>query len=337
LWEGGGINGGNNVIDRRRLLAFLMATPAIAAAEAATAQTYPTRALRLIVPYAAGGGTDAIARVVAQAVGDKLGQTLVVENNGVGGGNVASQTAATAAADGYTILMANQGPMVVNPHLFKSLKLDPLTAFDPVTLIAKAPLVIVVPANSPFTSVKELIDGACANPGKLTYGSAGNGSASHLATVLLNVVAKIDTVHVPYRGAGPALNDVISGQTQFMITTLPSVTGLIDSKRVRALAVTAKTRTPLLPDVATVAESGWPDYEAGAWYGFVVPRGTPPEIIEAIRKATVEGIKGALVRDRLGGEGAQPIGSTPQEFTAFMKDESARWATTVKAAGISLE
>jgi tripartite-type tricarboxylate transporter receptor subunit TctC len=330
-------NGGNNVIDRRRLLAFLLAMPEIAAVRAASAQTYPTRAVRLIVPYAAGGGTDAIARVVAQAVGEKLGQTLVVENNGVGGGNVASQTAAGAAPDGYTMLMANQGPMAVNPHLFKSLKLDPLTAFDPVTLVAKAPLVIVVQADSPFTSVKELVEAARANPGKLTYGSAGNGSASHLATVLLNVVAKIDTVHVPYRGAGPALNDVIGGQTRFMITTLPSVTGLIESKRVRALAVTTKTRTPLLPDVATVAESGWPDYEAGAWYGFVVPRGTPPDIIEAIRKATVEAIKGALVRERLGGDGAQPIGSTPQEFAAFLKEESARWAATVKAAGISLE
>jgi tripartite-type tricarboxylate transporter receptor subunit TctC len=303
----------------------------------AWAQSYPARPVRLIVPYAAGGGTDAIARLVAQAVGEKLGQTVVVENNGVGAGNVATQTAALAAPDGYTILMANQGPMVVNPHLFKSMKVDPLIAFDPVCLIAIAPLVVVVRTQSQFTSFTQLIEAARAKPGTLTYGSAGNGSASHLATVLLNVVAKLDTVHVPYRGAGPALSDLIGGQTQFMITTLPSVTGLIDGKQVRPLAVTTKTRSSLFAEVPTIAENGWPDYEAGAWYGFVVPKRTPSSIVETIRKATVDAVKGGALRERFASEGAEPIGNTPQEFAAFMKVESARWATTVKAAGISLE
>jgi tripartite-type tricarboxylate transporter receptor subunit TctC len=325
------------MIDRRRLCAIALSIAAIPLPHAASAQSYPARPIHLIVPYAAGGGTDAIARLVAQAVGENLGRTVLVENNGVGAGNVATQTAAAAAPDGYTVLMANQGPMVVNPHLFKSLKVDPLTAFDPICLIAVAPLVTVVRAQSPFLSFKQLVEAARANPGKLTYGSAGNGSASHLASILLNVVAKLDTVHVPYRGAGPALADVMGGQTEFMITTLPSVMGLIESRQVRPLSVTTKARTPLLADVPTVAENGWPDYEAGAWYGFVVPHGTPADIVQTLRNATVAAIEGGAVNERLASEGAAPIGNTPQEFAAFMKEESARWATTVKAANISLE
>lgn len=325
------------MINRRRLCSLLLATPAIAASHRAFAQAYPARPVRLIVPYAAGGGTDAIARVVANAVGEKLGQTLVVENNGVAGGNIATQQAASSAADGYTMLMANQGPMTVNPHLFKSLKVNPLTAFDPVTLIAVAPLVVVVPQESKYTTLKQLVDDARANPTKLIYGSAGNGSASHLATVLLNVMAGLNTVHVPYRGAGPALNDIVAGQTQYMITTLPSVMGLIDGKRVRPLAVTTKDRADVLKDVPTIAESGWPEYEAGAWYGFVVPKGTPADIVETLRKATVEAIHQDPVKSRLAGEGTRPVGNSPQEFAAFMKQESERWAKVVKAAGISLE
>ena len=185
--------------------------------------------MKLVVPYAAGGGTDAIARLVAQGVGEKLGQSLIVENNGSAGGNVATQQAAKAEPDGYTVLMANQGPMVVNPHLFKNVKIDPLTAFDPLTLITAAPLVVVVPKNSPHKTIKELIEHAQKNPGKLTYGSAGNGSASHLATVLLAQEANFQATHVPYRGAGPALNDLLGGRMDFMVTTVPSVLGLIES------------------------------------------------------------------------------------------------------------
>lgn len=213
--------------------------------------------MRLLVPYAAGGGTDAIARLVAQGVGEKLGQSLVVENNGAAGGNIATQQAATAAPDGYTVLMANQGPMVVNPHLFKNVKIDPLTAFEPITLITAAPLVVVVPKNSPYKTIKELVEYAQKNPGKLTYGSAGNGSASHLATVLLAQIAKFEATHVPYRGAGPALNDLLGGRMDFMVTTVPSVLGLIESSDVRTLAVTSKARTKKFPDVPSVAESGW--------------------------------------------------------------------------------
>lgn len=317
---------------------MLLAAPAIAASHnlaAAAAEKFPSRPLRLIVPYAAGGGTDAIARVVAHAAGDKLRQTIIVENMGGAGGNLATKAAAGAAPDGYTILMANQGPMTVNPHLFKDMRIDPLTAFDPICLLAVAPLVVVVPEFSKFTSFKELVDAARAKPNTLNYGSAGIGSASHLATLLFDAELKLKTVHVPYRGAGPALNDLLGGQTQFMITTLPSVIGLIEGKKVRALAVTTKTRSPLLAAVPTVAESGAPNYESGAWYGFVVPRKTPKAIIDAIRAATVDALGQDLVRKRLAAEGAQPVGNTPEEFAAFMRAESARWEVTLKTAGLA--
>lgn len=322
------------MLTRRSLCLALAAVPALGTG--ARAQSFPARPVRLIVPYAAGGGTDALARVVAQAMNERLGQAIVIENLVGAGGNIATQTAASAPPDGYTILMANQGPMAVNPHIFKNLRIDPLAAFDPVTLIAAAPLLVVVPEKSPFTTFQALVDHARANPGKLTYGSAGNGSASHLATVLLNVVAKLDTVHVPYKGAGPALNDLLGAQTHFMITTIPSVIGMVEGGRLRALAVTTKARTATLPDLPTIAETGWPDYEASAWYGFVVPKGTPREIIEILRKATVDSINSPLVRSRLDNEGARPIGNTPAEFSAFMKADSARWADIAKSGAISI-
>ena len=318
-------------------LGFISAGVLGAAATAVAADAYPSRPIRLLVPYAAGGGTDALARVIAQSVSEKLGQQVVVENNGSAGGNVATAQASTAAPDGYTVLMANQGPMVVNPHLFKNVKVDPLTAFDPITLIAGAPLVVVVPPDSPFTSMKELVDDAKANPGKLTYGSAGNGSASHLATLLLAQVAGLDMVHTPYKGAAPALNDVMGSQTDFMITTVPSVVGLIEGAKVRPLAVTTKARTKRLPEVPTIAEGGFAGYDTAAWYGFVVPKGTPEDVKAKLREATVAAINDATVRSRLDGEGAEPVGNTPEEFAAFMQAESKRWAELVKTAGLSLD
>ena len=324
---------------RRLLCCALLASTTIAApfGGVSAQDSFPVRPMKLVVPYAAGGGTDAIARLVAQGVGEKLGQSLIVENNGSAGGNVATQQAAKAEPDGYTVLMANQGPMVVNPHLFKNVKIDPLTAFDPITLITAAPLVVVVPKNSEHKTIKELIEHAQKNPGKLTYGSAGNGSASHLATVLLAQVTNFQATHVPYRGAGPALNDLLGGRMDFMVTTVPSVLGLIESGDVKVLAVTSKTKTKKFPEVPSVAESGWPAYEATAWYGFAVPKGTPKDIADKIRKATIETITTGVVRERLENEGAEPIGNNPEEFATMMKAESARWAEIVKKASISVD
>jgi tripartite-type tricarboxylate transporter receptor subunit TctC len=314
--------------------AAVAATTVIAASPAFA--EYPERPIRLIVPYAAGGGTDALARVIAEAVSTSIGQQLVVENNGSAGGNLATQQAASADPDGYTVLMANQGPMVVNPHLFDTVTVDPLTAFDPVTLLARAPLVVAVPTESPYTSFKEIIDDAKARPGELTYGSAGNGSASHIATLLLADQAQLDMVHIPYKGAGPAITDLIGGRLDFMITTLPSVVGFLDGGKARALAVTTKERAESLPDVPTVAESGWPDYAATAWYGFVVPTGTPPEVVEKLRQASIDAINTPEVQERLKGEGATPVGSEPQDFADYMKAESAFWKDLFDRTGIEM-
>jgi tripartite-type tricarboxylate transporter receptor subunit TctC len=318
-------------------LAGLLAATASLAPSLAEAQSYPDQPIRLLVPYAAGGGTDAVARAIAQGMTEPLGQQLVVENNGTAGGNLATAQAAKAEPDGYTVLMANQGPMTVNPHLFKNVKIDPLTAFDPVTLVAEAPLVVVVPAESRFTGFAQLVEEAKANPGGLTYGSAGNGSASHLATLLLANTAKLDMVHVPYKGAGPAITDLIGGRLDFMITTLPSIVGFIKSGKAKPLAVTMEARTKQLPEVPTIAESGFPGYQAAAWYGFVVPKGTPPEIVTKLRDATIAAVNKPDVRRTLEFEGAEPVLNTPEEFAAFMQGESKRWAELIQTAGLTMD
>lgn len=319
---------------------MLLATAIVAAGMvpfASMADAFPDRPITLVVPYAAGGGTDAVARVIAQGVTDQVGQQVVVENNGTAGGNVATAAAAKAAPDGYTVLMANPGPMTVNPHLFKNVKIDPLKAFDPVTLIAKAPLVVVVPQESRFTSFQAIIDEAKANPGGLTYGSAGNGSASHLATLLLANSAGLDMVHVPYKGAGPAITDLVGGRLDFMITTLPSIVGFLDSGKATPLAVTTPERAKRLPEVPTIAESGYPDYQTAGWYGFAVPKGAPPEVVTKLRDATVAAMQSPDVQKSLDIEGAVVIGSTPEEFGAFMQSESQRWAELIAKTGLTTD
>jgi tripartite-type tricarboxylate transporter receptor subunit TctC len=327
------------MLTRRSLCALLIATASAAPVSLAFAQTdsFPSRPIRLLVPYAAGGGTDAIARLVANGVGERLGQTMIVENNGTAGGNVASQTVANAKPDGYTVLMANQGPMVVNPHLFKNLRIDPLEVFAPITLIARTPLVVVVSKNSQFKSFKDLMAFGKAKPGVLSYGSAGNGSASHLATALMLAQAGIDAVHIPYKGAGPALNDMLGGRGDFMVTTLPSVVGLIDGGQMVPLAVTTNKRVEKLAQVPTVAEHGLPDYTSAAWYGFSVPKDTPQPIIQKLRDATLAALASPVIKERLAAEGTEIVGDTPAEFGAMMKAESARWAKFLASANISID
>jgi tripartite-type tricarboxylate transporter receptor subunit TctC len=311
----------------------------VGAAVEAHAQAYPNRAIRLIVPYAAGGGTDAMARAIGQVLTAKLGQTVVIENIGTAGGNVATQMVATAQPDGYTILMANQGPLAINPHLIKNFKIDTLKAFDPICLIAVTPLIAVVAPESPFKDFRTLVAYGRANPGKLTYGTAGTGSASHLAAILLNAAAGIETVGVSYRGAAPALTDLIGRRTDFMITPLSSLMGVLQSKTVLPLAAATKTRVAAFPEVPTIRESGVPDYDVGdgAWYGMVVPSGTPPSIIDALRGAIVEGLKEPLLAGRIQTDGSYPIGSTPEALRSFMKAESERWASAIRRAGISVD
>jgi tripartite-type tricarboxylate transporter receptor subunit TctC len=266
-------------VARGPLRAALMMTAALAAALPSLAQErYPSRPITLVLPYAAGGGTDAIARVFAKALEEKLGGVIVVENRPGAGGNLATDAVAKAAPDGTTLLIGNQGPMVVNPHLYTNMRSDPEQTLEPIRLIANAALVVVVGPSLKAGTLAELVELARKRPGELTYASASHASASHLATLLLERATGIKARHVAYRGASPALADVVGGHVDFMITTIPSATGLIAGGKVKALAVTGSARAAVLPHVPTAAEAGVPGYTASAWYGLLSPKGLPAAV-----------------------------------------------------------
>lgn len=303
----------------------------------ATAQDWPSRPITMVVPYAAGGGTDVIARAVAERLQARLGVGVVVENRAGAGGNLGTTAAAQAPADGYTVLISNIGPMAVNPSLFKNLKYDPAEVLEPVTLIAKAPLLLLVHPSVKANSVAELIALSKAQPEGLTYGTAGHGSANHIATALFELMAQTNLKHAAYRGAGPALNDLIGGHIPMMFATLPSAIGHVHGGTLRALAVTTSERAPALPAVPTLTEAGVPGYEASGWYGVFVRKGTPQPIIDRLRSEVATIINLPEVRRNLELEGAQPIGNTPQEFAAFVKAEREKWAKVVAQANIKVE
>ncbi|MBX9590761.1 MAG: tripartite tricarboxylate transporter substrate binding protein [Hyphomonadaceae bacterium] len=300
-------------------------------------ETYPARPITLVLPYAAGGGTDAIARVFARALEERLGGVIVVENRPGAGGNIATDAVANAAPDGHTLLIGNQGPMVVNPHLYKTMKSDPERALEPITLIANASLVIVVGSGSRVQTLAELVEEARRRPAGLTYGSASHASASHLATLLLERAAGIKALHVAYRGASPALSDVVGGHIDFMITTIPSATGLINGGKLKALAVTGPARAAVLPDVPTAAEVGVPGYVAAAWYGLLAPKGLPSEIRARLESAAGEALTSPELLARLKDDGAAPSAVRAAAFGAFMAAERKRWGEVISAANITLK
>jgi tripartite-type tricarboxylate transporter receptor subunit TctC len=298
---------------------------------------WPARPIRLIVPYAPGGGTDVLARAVADKAAQRLGATIVVDNRPGGAGNLATAMAAEAAPDGYTLLVGNIGPIAVNPSLFRNLRPDPAQALTAVTLLAAAPMLILVNPGLPATDLAALIALAKARPGTLNYGSAGNGSANHLAGAYFALKAGIDIQHVPYRGAGPALNDLVAGTLQMMPATLPSSIGMVKDGLVRALAVTTAARVPSLPDVPTVAEAGVPDYEMSAWYGIMAPAGTPRPIVDRLQQEIAAAIHMPEVRARIEAEGAEPSGNTPEQFRDFAAAERRKWAEVVRDAHITVD
>jgi len=324
------------MLTRRHLLA---AAPSIALARPALAQeNWPTRGIRFILPYAPGGGTDTVARVVAAAMQPLLGQPVVVENRPGAGGNIATELVAAAPPDGYTLLMGNQGPMAVNPKMFGSrLRVDPATALEPVALLAKTSLIVVVGKTNRANTMEELLAEIRQARGELSYASAGNGSASHLATVLLLQKAGLEAQHLPFRGAGPALNDVVAGHIPFMVTALPSVLGLIEAGLVRALAVTSANRLATMPEVRTVAEAGVPGYDSSAWYGVLVPRGTPQAIRDRLADAIVRALNEPEVVQRLRQEGATPEDMRGQAFGAFIREERRRWEEVLTISPISVD
>ncbi|WP_426959619.1 Bug family tripartite tricarboxylate transporter substrate binding protein [Muricoccus radiodurans] len=326
---------GHTMLTRRHLLA----TPAaLAVAGTASAQdaNFPNRSLRMLVAYAPGGGTDLVARTLAQRLGTVLGQPCVVDNRPGAGGNIATDEAARSRPDGYTLLMGNQGPMAVNPSLFRNMRNDPATTLDPVALVADAPLLLVAGPKSRANTTQELLDEIKAANGNLTYGSASNGSASHLAAALMLQTANLEAVHVPFRGAGPALTDVVSGNLSFMITTLPSVMGLVQGGSLRAIATTGAQRSPTLPNVPTIGET-LQGYTASAWYGIMVPKGTPEPIRAKLEAAIMESVTNPEVAVRLREDGAEPARMNGRDFGAYIARERTRWAEVIRRGAIQVD
>jgi tripartite-type tricarboxylate transporter receptor subunit TctC len=313
------------------LLALLAAMTLAAAAD------YPSRPVTLVVGFPPGGPSDVLARVVANKLGELLGQPFVVDNRPGAGGNVAGEVVAHAAPDGYTLLMGNNSILATNASLYGKIDFDPQKDFAPISLIGTQANILVVNPNVPAHSMAELIALAKANPGKLNFASSGYGAAAHLAGELFKAEAHIDIVHVPYKGAAPALEDVISGQDQMMFATAASVVGFIRNGQVRALAVTTLKRTAILPDIPTIDELGLRGFDATTWHGLVAPVGTPPEIIATLHRATVQALDDPGVRHALGALGVDVVGDTPEQFAAYIQSEIPKWAAVIKASGARLD
>ena len=314
------------------LLALLLGGSA-----AAPAQDYPRKPIHLIVPFAPGGGNDTVARAIGMQLGAQLGQPVVIDNRPGAGGVVGAELAAHAAPDGYTLFLGGVGSLAVNPNLHAHLPYDPLRDFVPVTLLASAPSVLVVHPSVPAASLSEFTALARKNPGKLNYASNGNGSSAQLAAVLYESMAGVRMVHVPYKGLAPALVDLLAGEVQLMFSSMVAILPHIRAGRLRALAVTGRERSPLLPEIPTLAESGLPGYEAGSWYGILAPAGTPGAVVARLHEETVRALKEPQVRERLAAEGAQTMGTTPAQFERYIAAEYARTGKLLREASVKME
>jgi len=301
----------------------------------AQAQDYPTRPIRLIVPFPPGGSNDVVARMVAQQLSEKLGQHVVVDNRGGAGGTVGTEAASQAAPDGYTLLAISLAH-AVNPWLYKT-RYDSLKSFEPVAIFASGPNVLVVHPDVPVNSVQDLLNLAKERPGKLLYATAGVGSFQHLGAELFKLMAKINTVHVPYKGGGPAMVDLMGGHVQYQLGSLIQTTPPIRSGKLKALATGGSKRNPILPDLPTISEAGVPGYEANNWWGVVAPAGTPPEIVQKLNAAVAEALNTERLKKAFAAEGAEVLRMTPAEFARFVADETAKWGKVVKEANIKLE
>lgn len=308
----------------------------LAFAAAAGAQTYPTKPIRLILPVTPGGGADVIARTVGQKVGAALGQPFLVDYRGGAGGNIAAETVAKAEPDGHTLVMVLSS-FAINPSLYKKVNYDPVRDFAPITLIATSPFLLVVHPSLPAKNVQEFVALSRASKGGLAYASSGSGLLAHLAMELLRSLARFEATHVPYKGTGAAMMDTVAGHTVANFPTMISGLQTVKAGKLRALGVTSLQRSPLLPQVPTIAEQGYPGYEVTAWYGWLAPAGTSKQIIATLNAETVKAIRMPDVKERLVNDGAFPIGSTPEEFARFIQSEMVKWAKVVKQAKITAE
>ena len=321
---------------RLKTLGIAVALAVAGASHAAVQDNYPTKPVRLVVPFTPGGSTDILARLVAKQITDTFGQQCIIDNRPGAGGTIGMEIAARAAPDGYTLVMGHIGTLAVNPALYPKLTYDPIKDFQPVTLVALIPNMMSVNPKVPAKTVKDIIALAQAKPGALNYGSGGNGSAAHLATEYFKLLTKTDITHIPYKGTAPAITDLLAGNISMVITGVPPQLGQVKAGRLRPIAVATPKRLALFPDVPTIGETV-KGYEATQWYGILAPAAVPKAYITRLNGAIVKALHSAEAKERLAAESAEPVGNTPEEFGRFIKAEIARWAPVVKQSGAKPE
>ena len=322
-----------NALLRTVVAACLLGFAGLVAAQ--SPERWPTKPIRLVVPFAPGGSSEIIARSLAARLSTSLGQQVYVENKPGAAGNVAMEDVKRAAPDGYTLILGHVGTLAVNPALFgAALPYDAAKDFLPVSMVATVPNVIAVNPEVPARTLAEFVNLAKAQPGKLNYGTAGNGSAGHLAMEYFKMEAKLDIVHIPYKGTGPMLTDLLGGRTQATFNGVPPIAGQIKSGKLRALAVGSARRIATLPDVPTIAESGYPGFETSQWYGILVPAGTPPALVERLQREIAAAARDAVAMQRVTEDGGVLVGNTPTEFAALIASEQKKWGAVIKAANV---
>ena len=310
----------------------LFSLASVIGVHAQSGATFPNKQIRMVVPYPPGGPTDLTARLVAAEMSKNIGQTIFVDNKAGASGMIGAEIVARAEPDGYTFL-ANASLHVINPSIYPDMRFDAFKDFVPITQLASVPLVLVVSENSPFKSLKDVVEYGKKNPVKLNFASAGNASSQQLAGESFKIAAGIDMQHVPYKGSAPALTDLIGGQVQIMFDSMPSAMPFIKSGRLRALAVTTNKRTQALPDIPTVAESGYPGFDISTWYGFWAPKGTPSAIVAKLAESAARALKQPRVVEQYSGMGAEPVGSAPEAFAKYNASEGIKWAEIVRKSG----
>lgn len=321
----------------RHVVSAFAALSLLAGATGAVAQTWPTRPVQLIVPGTPGDGADIAGRAISQKLQQRLGQPFVIENKGGAGGIIGAVAAKNSPPDGYTFIIGTAGSFAINAAVYSKLPYHPLRDFEPVLMINKAPNVCVVNPSVPAKTFQEFVALAKKSPGKYAFSSGGNGSSAHLTGEYLKMVAGIDMLHVPYKGAVPALSDAVAGQVQVFCGNLPHTMPFIKSGQLRALAVTSLTRNVELPDVPTVSESGYPGFETVAWYGYFAPKGTPPAIVKRFSAELADVLKMPDISSSLRAQGTEPVGSSPEEFRRYIEDEIEKWTKVARAAKVQLD
>ena len=319
----------------KKIVAAVVAALAFVTSAAVAETNYPDRAVKIEVGYAAGGPLDVVARLIGDKLAQIWGKTVVVENVSGASGNIAADRVAKAVPDGYTLLLASNVNIAVNPKLYKNMPFDPVKDLAPITQVAYSPNILVVPNDLPVKSVQELVTYAKANPGKVSFASAGVGTTQHLAGELFKTIAKVDIQHVPYRGATPAITDLLGGRVSMFFGPPSSLLGLVKEGKVRALAVTSAQRFPAAPDLPTMIEAGYPGFVAVLSVGWMAPAGTPKDVIDRIYKDTAKALAAPDVRERLQKIGTEPMGTSPAEFAADIQREVPQWAEVIKAAGLT--